>query len=201
MAAPANFKPEFINNIVTPIGRVSFPHLSKPDEGRQYSDGKFKATLLLPKKGVDLGPLKTAALKVAQKSWPSKVKTLDDFVHPFRDGDLKDAEGYKGSVFITCKSKRRPRMVGKMKEDVDGDMFYGGCKARFIVTAMTYMQAGKPGVTFLLDVVQFAGDGEKLGGGGGASVDSLDEINDEGENPGDYAAPAEGAASSSSFLD
>jgi hypothetical protein len=193
-------KPEFINDIVTPIGRLSFPHLAKPDEGRQYSDSKFKGTLLLPKKGVDLGPLKTAALKCAQKKWP-KITKLDEFVHPFRDGDLKDAEGYKGCIYIVAKTKRRPKLIGKMKEELDGDHFYGGCKARFIVSAMTYMLAGKPGVTFLLDVVQFAGDGEKLGGGGSANVDALEEITDDGDNPADYAPPAGGAASTSSFLE
>jgi hypothetical protein len=200
MAAQTNDKPVFVNSIVTPIGTLSFPHLNKPDEGRRYSDGKYKATLLLPKKGVDLGPLKNAVLMCAKKKWP-KVTKLDDIIHPFRDGDLKDVDGYKGCVYIACKSKRRPALVGKMKEEVDGDHFYGGCKARFIVSAMTYMQAGKPGVTLLLDAVQFAGEGERLGGGC-AQVDAFDEIDDGSDNPENYAEPDAGeAASTSGFLE
>lgn len=202
-------KGAFINNVATPIGRISYPHLAKPDEGGQYSDGKYKLTLLLPKKGVDMEGLKKAALLCAQQAFGAKITSLNDFMHPFRDGDEKDSDGYKGCVYITQKSSKKPKLVGKMKEQVEADMFYAGCKARLIVTAMSYEQKGNPGVTFLLDAVQFAGDAPSFGGGG-ADVSKFDDIVDESaDDPASYAgtaateipksAPA--AKKASSFLD
>lgn len=180
--------PVFINNIATPTGYVSFPHLAKPDDKGEYADDKYKVTMLFDKKGVDLSGLKKAALLCAQQAFGDKIKSLDDFEHPFRDGDSKDLQGYKGRIYITPKRKSDkgpPKLVGKMKEQVDATMFYGGCKARAILTAMSYTLKGKESVTFLLEAVQFAGDGERLGGGG-ADMSKFDDITDEGENPADY---------------
>lgn len=147
--------PVYINNISTPVGFVSFPHLAKPDTVGEYADDKFKVTLLFDKKGVDLSGLKKAALLCAQKAFGEKITSLDDFDHPFRDGDAKaNLKGYKGRIYITPKRKSdkgAPKMVGKMKEEVDATMFYGGCKARCILTAMSYTLKGKESVTFLLE--------------------------------------------------
>lgn len=33
--------------ITTPKGVANYPHISKPDEGREYSDGKYKVNLSL----------------------------------------------------------------------------------------------------------------------------------------------------------
>jgi hypothetical protein len=107
-------KPIFLNDIVTPTGRVSFPHLAEADKkgpGKPYADDKFKASLLMPKKGTDFTLLRAKALECAQTAFGPSIKTLNDFAHPFRDGDTrtnKDGEvmdGYKDALYITCKSK------------------------------------------------------------------------------------------------
>ena len=33
--------------VTTPKGVANYPHISKPDEGREYSDGKYKVNLCL----------------------------------------------------------------------------------------------------------------------------------------------------------
>lgn len=183
-------KPVFKNDIVTPVGRLSFPHLDKPDEGKKFSDGKYKVTLLMPKQGTDFSTLRAAALATAQEAFGAQVKTLNDFQHPFRDGDQKaegkELDGYKGCLYITCKSKQRPMVVDRAKNPIDPKDCYGGCKARLVVTACSYQSTenvrqpdGKVvkqivrGVTFLLDVVQKVGDDKPLGGGRAASVSAL----------------------------
>ena len=34
--------------ITTPTGIAHYPYISKPDEGHQYSDGKYKVNLSIP---------------------------------------------------------------------------------------------------------------------------------------------------------
>ncbi len=34
--------------ITTPTGIAHYPYISKPDEGHQYSDGKYKVDLSIP---------------------------------------------------------------------------------------------------------------------------------------------------------
>jgi len=211
-------KPTFINDIVTPVGRVSFPHLAEPDRkgpGKPYADDKFKASLLLPKTGTDFSTLRAKALECAQTAFGPGIKSLNDFAHPFRDGNNrtnKDGEvmpGYADTLYITCKSKDRPLVIDRAKANLDPKEVYGGCKARFIVTAMSYVstenvkqpngQVKKEtirGVTFLLDVVQKTGDDTAFGGGGKAkSVAALPDDLDEGGPPAagyqDGAGPEE----------
>jgi hypothetical protein len=187
----------YINNVTSPTGYLSFPHIAKPDSEGEYADDKYKATLLFDKKGVDLSGLKKAALLCAQKAFGAKITSLDDFEHPFRDGDAKDKlKGYAGRIYITPKRKSDkgpPKLVGKLKEQCDASLFYGGCKVRAILTAMSYVMKGKPSVTFLLEALQFAGDGERFGGGG-ADIGKFDDITDEGDDPADYAEKKEEAA-------
>jgi hypothetical protein len=183
-------KPIFLNNIVTPKGRLSFPHLAAPDTGKKFSDNKFKTSILFPKQGVDLGELRAKALECAKTAFGDRIKTLNDFQHPFRDGDQKDLDGYKGNIYITCKSKNRARVVDRNKVDIPAEEAYGGCQARLIVTACSYQSTENVkdpktgqivkqivyGVTFLLDGVQKLGEGDKLGGGGGGSAAFPDDL-------------------------
>jgi hypothetical protein len=208
MAAASNHtgpKPVYINDIVTPIGRLSFPHLAEPDRkgpGKSpYADDKYKATLLMAKQGTDFSGLRAAALRCAQEAWGASIKSLNDFQSPFRDGDTKfDAEGnpragHAGMLYITCKSKARPITIGRNKEGLDPAELYGGCQARFVVTAMSYVtteNVRQPngtlktesvrGVTFLLNVVQKMGEGEAFGGsgGGGGNARAVAALPDDG---------------------
>lgn len=168
-------KSVFINNVVTPKGRFSFPHLEKPDVGGQYSDDKYKVTILIDK-AEDLTAIKKAIMQCAKEAWPGKNIKPKDLAHlPLRDGDEKEhLDGYPGNYFITAKSKKRRRCVDARRNDIDPSEVYGGCYGRLVLTAMSYEQGGKPGVTFLLDIVQKLEDGESFGGGG-ANVDVLDD--------------------------
>jgi hypothetical protein len=194
----AEFKPQYVNNLVTPAGRISFPHLEKPDSKGKYADNKYKVTQLIPKTA-NLGTLKKAVLDCAKESWGADVdmKTL---LHPFRNGDVKAEKMpmYADHLYITAKSRNRPTMLDASRNGIEAAEVYGGCDARLVVTAMSYEQGRRDGgvdrgVTFLLDVVQKIGDNTRFGGHADISVlddGVLDDsgadnvVVDEGE-PGD----------------
>jgi hypothetical protein len=176
-------KPIFINDIVTPEGRVSFPHLANPDAkgpGKPYADDKYKASLLMPKKDTDFAVLRAKALECAQQAFgKDSIKSLNDFVHPFRDGNQrlnKEGEvmdGYKDCLYITCKSKDRPLTIDRAKKNIDPKDVYGGCRGRFIVTAMSYQSTE--------NVRQPDGTtkrGESFGSGGGGKSRSVAALPD-----------------------
>jgi hypothetical protein len=164
----ADKKRAFVNNILTPIGRLIFTHVSKPDSGREFSDDKYKVTLLIPKEK-SLAKLKDAVLACAKEAFGSKITKLSQIQHPFRNGEDKADKYpvYADTNFIVPKSTRRPKVLDRNRQELDADEIYGGCFARLGISACSYMQAGKPGVTFLLDAIQKTGDGDAIGGGGG----------------------------------
>jgi len=198
--AKAKFESVFVNDLLTPTGRVSFPHLAAPDTVGQYADNKYKLSLLIPKKPTDaadaarLQALKDAVIKCATDTWPDRKwakgkPSFAELMHPFKDGDQKkDLAGHEGCFVLTCKTKNKPTIVGKKTTvngkagfpNIEGEEVYGGCYARLIVTAMSYEQAGKPGVTFLLETVQKRAEGERFGRGSNTAMLEDDEEDDAG---------------------
>lgn len=167
--------------IVTPLGRISFPSIVKPDEGRQYSDGKYKADLIIDKGVFKLqgAALREAVLKVAQEGFGKKLE-LSAFKNPFHDCDKKDGcpEFMKNSVQIRAKSTYAPLIVDANKKEMsmeDREKIKGGDYCRFLVTVFHYSQSSG-GVSLALNVVQFVKSGEAFGSGKDAMLSMIDEI-------------------------
>jgi hypothetical protein len=94
----------------TPPGMVSFPFFAAPDVGRQYSDNKYKADLLIPKamfkeKGK---PLQEAVLSVGKSYFGEKFKIKDGvWQTPFKDTDKNEKithEKMKNCILIRAKA-------------------------------------------------------------------------------------------------
>lgn len=167
--------------LATPVGRLSFPMLTKKDEGRKYSDGKFKTDLLIPKDvwKKEGKPLMEAVLKVAAAHFGKAVK-LKDFKHPFKDCDEnpKALAYMKGHIMIRAKSSSAPLIVGPDRKPITGEALAalkGGDYARLSVSVYAYEQQGG-GVTLGLEAVQFRNAGEAFGQGKEASLSVLDEM-------------------------
>lgn len=192
--------------------RLSFPNLVKPQQMEENGVIKLKynATLLWPKGAQGLGLFgKTAsgekvdvaalALKVATEQWGEKaaewiksgiIKT------PFLDGDgpqgvsKKSGErhaGYEGHRFIRtgANEDRKPKLFDKKLNPVgDADVLYPGCFVNAVVNmyAWEHPKNGK-GLSLGLNLVQFAKDGDRLGGGGANADDFFTAIEDEGDAP------------------
>lgn len=123
---------------------------------------------------------------------------------PFKDGDgtegivKKTGErkpGYAGHRFLRAWSSgetdndRRPECFGdkvgadnKLIKLTDPAVLYPGCYVHAVINAFTYDHpTGGKGISFGLTMVQFAKDGDRLGGTGGA-------------DPNSFFAPVGGAA-------
>lgn len=156
--------------IVTPRARLSYPYLEKPDEGREFSDGKFKVTLLFPKEGSDFAVMKNALLAVAQEKWGKDTLLKDLDLIPFKNGDdHPDWSGYADHIFLTAKSKFPVMCIGPTRVNGQWPMIqakdcYAGCYVRAIVAPCAFMRGQDRGVTFLLNSVQFLEDGPRFGG-------------------------------------
>lgn len=169
-------------DISTPLARSAFVSLARPrknDKGQE----KYEINLLWPK-GTDLSVVEAAVLEAAKGEWGDKAVQMfkDGLIkNPFLDGDGPQAvnkktgeryAGFAGQRFIRCSANgdHKPRVYDqKVVLSVDPNLIYSGCYVHAVINAFTWVneQNGK-GVSFGVKMVQFAKDGEKLGGGGDA---------------------------------
>ena len=194
-------------NIITPIGRFSFVNVFTPrkatEEGKK---DKYEVSLLLAKDmseddAKSWKQMKGLAIAAAKEKWPKyfeKYSTKEAIAKlklgmPFKDGDDEEYEGYEGHWFIRTSSIRKPGLVdAKRQAIIDADALYSGCYGRLDVDAYAYETKGNRGVTFGLDNVQKARDGERLGGGGGrAAADAFGALDsdDGADDPDNYDDP------------
>jgi hypothetical protein len=106
--------------IVLPAGVAAYAWLTKADEGQQYSDGKFKVTVVFDS-DTDLSAVEAACLAAAKAKWPS-VKPADVTL-PFQDGDNKEKEEFHGKTLVTLKSKFKPAQVDAKKNPLPANVF------------------------------------------------------------------------------
>lgn len=191
-----------IESIVTPVFRVSYPHLDKPQvsKGKDPSTGKFSVTMLFPKT-TDISTLKANAKAALLEKFGTADRIPKGFRNPFRDGDTdeinKGKEGYAGHVFVTATSKTPVPILkhsaktpqnpkGKVRVENPLDV-YPGCYAIATIKASWYDMEGNRGVKFFLNNLLLHRDGEPLGSRGSAEDDLGDIPPEPGSIPGDDA--------------
>ena len=109
--------------MITPPAVGAYVWLNKPDTEMKFSDGKFKVTLKIDKKGAPhkkfMKELEKLSLEIAEsiqaseehpdhKEW--KGLDLENMKYPHRDGDATDKEDFKGFWTLCAKTKFRPGM-------------------------------------------------------------------------------------------
>lgn len=176
---------------VTPVGRVSFPAVYKPEAFEGDDDAKYSIVLLFDAK-TDLSEMKKAAEVAAFAQFPKGLP--EGFRSPFRSCD--SSERYRdvcpGGTFVRFSTKTKPKVVGnpasfrvpgdpnpvlnEIKED--SGLFYAGCYGRVKYRVYGYDVRGNRGVAFGLEHVQKWDDGEPLGGVSAADAfaDSVGEM-------------------------
>lgn len=151
--------------LVTPEGRVSFPHVFKPSAFSPEQEPKYSLTLLFPK-GTDLTPLRQAAVKAAKEKWGDNIPK--NLRNPIRDGDEKDLDSYAGMMFISTISKQKPSVVDRNVQPIlEQGEFYAGCWAKVSVRPYAYGGPGtkyRAGVSFGLQNIQKIRDDEPFSG-------------------------------------
>jgi hypothetical protein len=184
-------------DLTTPLARAAFLNVLKP---RTQDDGKqsYGATLLFPK-STDISVLKDAALVAMKEEWGDKsVEWFKNGLikNPFLDGDgpqglnKKTGErysGFEGCTFIrTSATLAYPPMVfdKNVKPIIHPDGIYSGCYVYAVVHCFTWEHPSNgKGLTFGLNMIQFAKDGDRFSGGGADPNAHFTKIEDEGAAP------------------
>jgi len=164
--------------IITPVGRLSYPHLFAPWGGPNGDQTpKFGATIVFDA-DTDLTSIKEVIAAAGAKKFggAKKFETLlaQGVLHnPLRQNDEKYPEG---SWYIGARTDKRPGVVDRtadpqttrarvitVEEQETGNQFemYPGCLIRISVTCFGYNNVGK-GVSFALNNVQRMGDAERF---------------------------------------
>lgn len=175
--------------VTTPLGRLSFPKLFKPEQYQGKGDAKYQATLLFPK-NTDLTVVKKAITQAQVNAFGEDKKKWPKMRLPWRDGDQKeDLEGYAGNYYINCSTKRKPVVIGRDKEPITEESeIYGGQYGRFVVVAKVTEASGNYFVSLYLQGYQKVKDGPAFGGGVNIekdfSDDDLDDVDEESDDMG-----------------
>jgi hypothetical protein len=175
-------------NQITPVGRVSFPHLFEPtinDQGKK----SWSVVLVFDKAAQQTEEFKqmTAAVDAAAaerfgQKIPSgiKRKSLEPKSgYPFTATAAKEkyfSWAEDGSLMITLSSRYAPLVIDRDKTELlEAETVYGGCYARASYNCYAYSASGNEGVSFGLRALQKVKDGEPLSGPR-ASASDFDDI-------------------------
>ena len=170
-AAPAN-----PCRVRTPRFRVAFPHVfnaKKADPTQldartgQPRSPKYQVTMLF-EKTQDLAVLRGAANAALVAKFGPQGPFPRDLTVPWKDGDLKDYQGFPGTIYVEASTTARPEIVDMhLQPIVNEDDFYSGCYAMASVTASYYEVMSpdgksclKKGIKFYLNNLLKVADGE-----------------------------------------
>ena len=165
--------PDFDTKIITPVFRLSYPHVFEAHYNELAKRDQFDLVMLFDKKTakVDLKEMYALMQKVAIFRFGANPKGLKN---PFKDGDTaKNQAGdlikeknpaAEGNMVLSSWSKNMPGIVNARREIVvDRDEIYGGCYCRAQLNCYAHETGGNKGVSFGLLNVQKVKDGEPFG--------------------------------------
>lgn len=178
--------------VATPEGVAAYAWINKPDSGNEYSDDKYKVTLLIDEEAESteqfVAKITAQAKELAAEEWGKCPKDLQ---LPFRDGneiadEKEDKEDFRGMVVFTLKSKYQPGVVDAKKKSLpakavmSGDLIRASALLVPYKTTETVVENGKKkkvtvhGVTFRLRNIQLL-EKRNMGGGAAGDFDEMDE--------------------------
>lgn len=159
-------------NFATTEGVANYAWLNKADTGNEYSDNKYKVTVAWNNDDPMVAKLRAIVADAGQREFGDTLP--GNFNNPLKDGDAGDKEQFKGKVYATFKSTRRPGQVDAKNFELPEDVIImSGDKIRVAAAAKAYNGAQK-GVSFYLDMVKLI-EKQNTGGSSAASVFGEDE--------------------------
>lgn len=156
--------------VISPVATAAYAWLQKPDEGHQFSDGKYKVTLVMDSNDAAtqefLQQLEEKMEETAVAEWGKTPKNLRS---PVKDGDDTDKEEFAGKTLIVTKTKFQPGFVDSVGNTLPEDVFpASGDVIRASMTLFPYKASGTPGISLQLRNVQLV---EKRNMGADATAD------------------------------
>lgn len=167
---------------LTPPVRLSYPHLFRAEANKLNPNAKptFSCSLIFDAEAQATPDFKSLDLEVrrlALEAFGVAVKQKDGSVkrmvpptvkNPLRSSaDKLGKPGYEeGTVFCSCNTVAKPRVLGPNNLPAREDEMYPGCWVRAYLTPATFNVDASKGVKFYLDGIKKIGEGERLGAGG-----------------------------------
>ena len=152
----------------------SFPHLFTPHAVTPGDEEKFSIQVVMEKENPQWEQMRKLAFEVAKNRWGKVPANLQLTIN---DGDTTDRAETAGCNYmsISCKADRPPQVVGADRQPiVDPSECYAGAIYYASVRAYAWTYANKKGVSFGLNHVMKAADGDRLDGRGTAEDDFED---------------------------
>lgn len=167
--------------------RLAFPVLFEAKAVNGEGDPAFSASFLIPPGHPAIEALETAMDHVGKEKWGAKwpnvkkeIATKDRFA--LHDGDTKsDYAGFPGNLYVSARNKSRPLVVDRDKSPLtmaDGRP-YAGCYVHASIELWAQDNSYGKRINASLRGVQFYKDGDAFTGGGAASDDEFDDIENE----------------------
>lgn len=174
---------------------LSYPKLTKPEKAQGDPDSKprYGAELRIPKSDTDSHKAVMEWINALKSDVEKDKKTkIYESSLCIKDGDTWEKRKPEHAGFWILSTNRAekqgpPELYGKkasageLSLEVAEKMFYPGCLVNAKV-AFFFSSIGGAKICSSLELVQFAGDGERLGGGGGkVGADDLPDIDEDEE--------------------
>lgn len=132
--------------VVSPEATAAYAWLARPDEGQEFSDGKYKVTLVIDKDHDEFfNKVQALSDEVATKEFG---KVPNNMRYCMKDGDDTEKEEFAGKILIVAKTKYQPGFVDADKKPLDDEVFpMSGDVVRASFALIPYKAGGNVGVT------------------------------------------------------
>ena len=178
--------------VTTKPVRLSYVYLNSPRKSDDGSDGKYGATLLIPKTDKTTIKAINAAVEAAKaEGLTNGIKGADNFQSPLRDGDGERPRGGEygpecaGMMVLNTTSNRRPAVCDRRRLPVtDPDEVYSGMWANVLIKFRCFSVPGNKGISCYLNLVQKVRDDQPLGGAAPKAEDVFSAIDDDDDDDG-----------------
>lgn len=167
--------------------RLAFPQLFEAKTVNGEGDPAFSATFLMSPDHPAVAELRAAFDKVGKEKWGAKWPTVKKEIEVkdrlcLHDGDTKaEYSGFEGNLFVSTRNKTRPLVIDRDKSPLtaaDGRP-YAGCYVHASIELWCQDNAYGKRINASLRGVQFYKDGDAFAGGGAASEDEFDDIEED----------------------
>ena len=167
--------------------RLAFPALFEAKTVNGEGEPAYSAAFLMKPDHPSVAKLRAAFDSIGKDKWGAKwpnvkkeIEAKDRFA--LHDGDTKsDYAGFEGQLFVSSRNKSRPLVIDRDKSPLtqaDGRP-YAGCFVHASIELWAQDNSYGKRINASLRGVQFYKDGEAFAGGGAASDDEFDSVEDE----------------------
>ncbi len=166
--------------------RLAFPDIFEAKTVNGEGDPAFSATFLMAPDHPAIEKIRAAFEKLGKEKWGARWATVKKEIETkdrlaLHDGDTKaDYDGFEGNMYINARNRTRPLVIDRDKSPLtmaDGKP-YAGCYVHASIELWCQDNNYGRRINASLRGIQFYKDGDAFSGGGAASEDEFEDIED-----------------------